>query len=82
MADSFMIRFLYEGKPCYANVYVYDTSPKEFHVHIVNSVLQGHLPDAMVLTPNNEKLSLHEPADIPDKLVKPIVGAIQAHLEK
>ena len=82
MADSFMIRFLYEGKPCYANVYVYDRSPKEYHVHMVNSVVHDHLPDAMILTPQNEILCLHAPADIPDHLVKPIVGAIEEHMTR
>lgn len=81
MADSFMIRFLYEGKPCYANVYLYDT-PRQYHVHIVNSVLHSHLPDTMVLTLQDDKLRLHEPDDIPQQLVNSIVRAIEEHFAR
>lgn len=58
MADSFMIHFTCKGKPCFANVYAYDTYPKEYHVHIVNSAHFPGIPDHLVLVEINEKLCL------------------------
>jgi hypothetical protein len=58
MADSFMIQFTCNGKPCFANVYAYDSTPKEYHVHIVNPHLYSSLPEHIVLIEQNEKLCL------------------------
>lgn len=58
MAASFMINFAVNGKPCFANVYAYDRTPKEYHVHIVNAHLFSNLPELIVLTEQNEKLIL------------------------
>ena len=76
-----MIRFLHEGKPCYANVYVYDR-PKEYHVHIVNSLVHDNLPESMVLIEQNEKLCLQDKDHIPVKLVDAIGKSIEEHLGK
>ena len=76
-----MIRFLYEGKPCYANVYEYD-SPKEYHVHIVISLLHNNLPDKLVLRKQNEKLCLQDTDHIPVDLVNIIAESIEEHLAK
>ena len=76
-----MIRFLYEGKPCYANVYVFD-SPKEYRVHVVNSVLHNNLPESLVLIEQDEKLCLKDTDHIPVDLVDVIVESIEEHLDK
>ena len=60
MADSFMIQFTCEGKPCFANVYAYDTTPREYHVHIVNTHFFSSLPEHIVLIEQNEKLCLKQ----------------------
>ena len=76
-----MIRFLYEGKPCYANVYEFDV-PKEFRVHIVNSVVHTNLPESLVLIKQNEKLCLPEKDHIPTDLVAAIVESIEEHMAR
>ena len=76
MADSFMIQFACNGKPCFANVYAYDSSPREYHVHIVNPFLYPGLPEHLVLIEQNEKLCLRN-ADSPvDGMLPEIVEAI------
>lgn len=74
-----MIRFLYEGKPCYANVYVYDTSPQEYHVHFVNSIVHSNLPESLLLVMQNEKLCLQGGADVPGPLVDVVVKSVEEH---
>ena len=76
-----MIRFLYEGKPCYANVYVYG-SPTEYRVHVVNSLLHNNLPESLVLIERNEKLCLEDTDHIPVDLVDKVVESIEQHLAK
>ena len=73
-----MIRFLYEGKPCYANVYVYDR-PRKYHVHVVNPVLHNNLPESLVLIEQNEKLCLKDTDHIPMDLVDLIIESIEEH---
>ena len=73
-----MIRFLYEGKSCYANVYVYD-APREYHVHIVNPSMHHRLPESLILVDQNEKLCLTEKDHVPDGLVDSIADAIKTH---
>lgn len=77
MADSFMIQFACNGKPCFANVYAYDSSPKEYHVHIVNSYLYSGLPEHIVLIEQNEKLCLRTSDSPVDGMLPEIVEAIR-----
>ena len=77
-----MIRFLYDGKPCYANVYVYDTYPKEYHVHTVSSLMHDNLPDSLVLVDKNEKLCLREPDAVAAELADIIAVSITDHLSR
>lgn len=60
MADSFMIRFSLHGKPCYANVYVYTTIPREYHVHIVNGHQYTGVPQSIVLVEGPDGLEARE----------------------
>jgi len=77
-----MIRFPFEGKHCYANVYVYDTNPKEYHVHTVNSPMHHNLPESLVLIEQNEKLCLPHPDGASAEFVNMIVEAIEQQLRK
>ena len=79
MATSFMIHFAVHGKPCYANVYAYDSSPKEYHVHIVNPHLFSDLPEHIVLEEINEKLCLRNADGALDGELKQIVEEIERH---
>lgn len=77
-----MIRFLFEGRPCYANIYVYDTAPREYHVHTVNAIMNENLPESMVLIERNEKLCLLEPPDIRKELLEKVISTIEEHLDR
>jgi hypothetical protein len=77
MAESFMIQFACNGRHCYANVYAYDTFPKEYHVHIVNLFLYTGLPEHLVLVEKNGKLRLMEPAGVDEGLVRAIAREIE-----
>ena len=79
MATSFMIQFAVNGKPCYANVYAYDFSPKEYHVHIVNTHASSHLPDHLILEEINEKLCLRSADGALDGELKQIVEEIRKY---
>ena len=77
MADSFMIQFACNGRHCYANVYAYDTFPKEYHVHIVNPYLYTGIPEYLVLVEKNEKLCLMEPTGVNEGVVRTIAREIE-----
>ena len=77
-----MIQFTCEGKPCFANVYAYDTTPREYHVHIVNTHFFSSLPEHIVLIEQNEKLCLQDTDHIPVDLVNIIAESIEEHLAK
>jgi len=77
MADSFMIQFACNGKQCFANVYAYDSTPKEYHVHIVNTHLFSGLPENLVLIEQNEKLCLNSPDATVDGALPAIEEAIR-----
>lgn len=79
MATSFMIQFAVHGKPCYANVYAYDATPKEYHVHIVNTPASSDLPDHIILEEINEKLCLRSSSGALDGELKQIVEEIRKY---
>lgn len=79
MAQSFMICFACHGKHCFANVYAYDTVPREYHVHILNSHLFSGLPEKIVLIEKNEKLCLLRSNAGLDGILASIEGAIRQH---
>lgn len=72
-----MIQFASKGKPCYANVYAYNTTPREYHVHIVNPHLFSDLPEHIILEEINEKLCLRNASGALDGELHQIVEAIQ-----
>jgi hypothetical protein len=82
MATSFMIQFAVNGKPCYANVYASGSTPKEYHVHIVNTPTSSGLPDHIVLEEINEKLCLRSANGALDGELKQIVEEIQKHEQR
>lgn len=73
-----MIRFLYKGRGCYANVYVHETRLKEFHIHIIDPQLHLGLPVKIVLLLVEGTLRLAEPLD----LSRPILAMIAEEIEK
>lgn len=77
MADSFMIQFTCNGKPCFANVYAYDSTPKEYHLHIVNPHLFSSLPKRLVLIELDEKLCLKTPGVELDGQLQVIIEEIR-----
>jgi hypothetical protein len=79
MAESFMINFAFNGKSCFANVYAYDTAPREYHVHIVNSYIYAGAPEHIVLIEKNEKLCLRNSDGALDGVLPVIVGEIRKH---
>ena len=81
MAESFMIQFAFNGKSCYANVHVYDTAPREYHVHLVNAHIYAGSPENIVLIEKNEKLSLRDSDGHLDGMFQVIVDEIKKHEE-
>ena len=79
MADSFMIRFVLHGKPCYANVYVYNTIPIEYHVHLVNAHLYPGVPEEIVIVDGHEGLKPRELSAAISAEVKHIIQEIEQH---
>jgi hypothetical protein len=82
MAKSFMIQFAFKGKPCYANVYAYNTTPREYHVHIVNPHLFSGLPEHIILQEINEKLCPGNASGELDGELNQIVEAISKRQSK
>jgi hypothetical protein len=82
MADSFMIQFTCDGKQCFANVYAYDTTPREYHVHIVNAHFFSTIPDHIVLIEQNEKLCLKSANGAMDGMLPGIIEEINKKKEE
>jgi hypothetical protein len=80
MADSFMIRFPFNGKPCYANVYVHGNISRKFYVHVVNPHLCPGLPAQMVFMSNDGKLGLDGTDGVPTDAIPEIVLEIEKNI--
>lgn len=79
MADSFMIRFPLNGKPCYANVYVHSGSSRKYYVHLVNPHLCPGLPASMLFVENGAHLHYEGAEELPEENRLAIIEIINKH---
>lgn len=77
MNRPFMIRFPYRGRSCYANVYMHNASPREFHVHIIDPNLHSGLPLKIILRLVEGKLLVTEPRNLSKIVLSMIAEEIE-----
>jgi hypothetical protein len=80
MAESFMIRFPLNGKPCYANVYANRTDSGKFYVHLVNPQLCPGIPHELTFTENDGKLHYSGIEPVAADILRDMVKAIESQL--
>lgn len=77
MAESFMIRFAFNGKHCYANVYIQNSDSGKFHLHLVNPNLCPGLPSELIFTSVDGKLIYDGPHEVPGYTLDEMMQAIE-----
>ena len=77
MADSFMIKFPFNGKSCYANVYAPGSDSRKFYVHLINPQICPALPHEMTFTENGGKLHYTGTQHVPGETLRGIEQAVE-----
>ncbi len=75
-----MIRFPFNGRECYANVYTHETPIWEYHVQIIGPELHEGLPSQIILMAINGRLILSEPVDLSTTVLQLVVAGIEKQL--
>ncbi|HYF31224.1 MAG TPA: hypothetical protein VD993_08905 [Chitinophagaceae bacterium] len=72
-----MIRFPFNGRECYANVYTHDSRLKEYHVHIIGSELHSELPAKIVLVAVDGQMHLADPLNLSKVVLQLVIERIR-----
>ena len=80
MTKPFMIRFPFNGRECYANVYTHEGSVREYDVQIIGPETHDGIPSTIKLMSVNGRLHLSEPLDLCRTVLQLVVAGIEQGL--
>lgn len=80
MAKPFMIRFPFNGRECYANVYTHDAPIGEYHIHVIGPELHPGLPPRIILVSVDGHILLSEPTDLSEIVLQQVIDGIHKNL--
>lgn len=77
MARPFMIRFPFNGKECYANVYIRESRLKEYHIHLIGPELHPELPSRIIIVAVDGQMHLSDPLDLSKVVLQMVIDGIR-----
>ena len=72
-----MIRFPFNGRECYANVYTHEGNVREYHVQVIGPETHDGVPSKIILIAVNGRLHLSEPLDLSRTVLQLVVSGIE-----